>query len=781
VQFYGDGEFLADRVASFFARALAADGAAIAIARPSHLELVEKQLRAREIDVDRLRAAGRLRFVEAERVLAEITRGERHPEGTLFHEHVGALVREVRAAAPGPLHAYGEMVDILWGEHRHDAVIRLEQLWDELIATTELSLLCGYQISRFDSDTVGFDGVCAQHDEVSFETGAYSLAQLEQRARALEVEVERRRRLENRMLELLDYAAQLGTAQTPKAVAKITIDAGMKAVGAIAATLWVISKDRSRLELLAASAEVEAKYRTIELRESLPSMPLVHAVREGKAVFLGSRAEYAERYPESYARVIGTLTPSQIAFAMLPVAGDGQAAGVICFTYDHERVFGGPERTFKAIVARHCGLALDRVYLIEQERLLRRAAEAAHAESELLYSLTSEVAVADDLDTVYDIALHTVERGARCDRSAILLFDPDGVMRFKASHGLSEHYRTTVEGHSPWTADEPSPRALAVNDTETDPDFAAYRDVFRAEGLRSLAFVPLVHRKRLVGKFMLYRNEPHAFTSRDLQLASTVAFHVAESIARRRDEQAIAQALAEERAAHAAAEEATRAREEILSVVSHDLRNPLGAILIGASSLLQIDNDRGHRISGIAARMHRQAERMARLIEDLVDFAGIQAGKLALERDDHSPNEIISAASDIFTPLAQERGLTLQTRIQPGLPPIKCDSERAVQVISNLMSNAIKVTPRGGQVSIGAEARDTDVVFFVHDDGPGIDDKELPNLFERYWRGKTSPYRGAGLGLSIARGIVDAHGGKIWAESKLGVGSTFYFSLCGRN
>ncbi len=435
------------------------------------------------------------------------------------------------------------------------------------------------------------------------------------------------------------------------------------------------------------------------------------------------------------------------------------------------------DRTFKMIVARHCALALDRLQLLDQERQLREATERARTETELLYTLTSEVAVADDLERVYSTALRIVEEGTRSDRSAILLFDPDDVMRFKASHGLSDTYRRAVEGHSPWKRDERSPSPISVTDVEADPAWAAYLDVFRAEGIRSIAFIPLIHRRMLVGKFMLYRDQPRASTPREIQMAATVAFHVAEALARRTDELAVQQALADEKLAREEADEATRAREEIISVVSHDLRNPLGAIMIGASSLLQIDTDRGPRTTSIAARIHRQAERMARLIEDLVDFAGIQAGKLALERTDHAPQEIIHAANDMFTPIAQEGGLDLQIKVQPDLPAIRCDSDRALQVISNLVSNAVKVTQKGGMISIGAESRDTDVVFFVRDDGPGIEAAELPNLFERYWRGKTSHYRGAGLGLSIARGIVDAHGGRIWAESQVGVGSTFYFSL----
>jgi signal transduction histidine kinase len=303
--------------------------------------------------------------------------------------------------------------------------------------------------------------------------------------------------------------------------------------------------------------------------------------------------------------------------------------------------------------------------------------------------------------------------------------------------------------------------------------------LFRSEGIRALAFVPLVQQHRLIGKFMLYRNGARPFTPRELQLASTVAVHVGQAVERSRHERELARLYREERAAHLEAEEATRAREEILSVVSHDLRNPLGAIMMGATALLSIDTggEKAHRVRSISERIHRQAVRMQRLIEDLVDFAGIQAGRLAITRGPHAPSEIVAAANDIFGPLAQERGLKFQTNVGTDLPVIQCDPDRAVQVISNLVSNALKVTPAGGEIAIGARPDAREVVFFVSDTGPGIEPEELPNLFERYWRGKTGSYKGAGLGLSIARGIVDAHGGRIWAESQPGVGSTFYFSL----
>ena len=129
--------------------------------------------------------------------------------------------------------------------------------------------------------------------------------------------------------------------------------------------------------------------------------------------------------------------------------------------------------------------------------------------------------------------------------------------------------------------------------------------------------------------------------------------------------------------------------------------------------------------------------------------------------------------------IAIEQGLHFESTLAPGLPVVECDSERALQVMANLVANALKVTPRGGRIAIGAKPRvDREVVvFYVEDTGPGIAAEDQPRLFERFWRGKSATYKGAGLGLSIARSIVVAHGGRIWVESAVGQGSTFYFSL----
>ena len=226
-------------------------------------------------------------------------------------------------------------------------------------------------------------------------------------------------------------------------------------------------------------------------------------------------------------------------------------------------------------------------------------------------------------------------------------------------------------------------------------------------------------------------------------------------------------------------QQAVRVREQILAVVTHDLRNPLGTILLTTAVLgkRSVPEERRRGLHSALERIKRAAHRMQRLIEDLLDFASIETGRLAIVCELNDPAGIIDETLASFEHSAQESHLLLTTEVEPRLSQISCDRDRILQVLSNLVGNAAKVTAAGGHITLRVEARDSELWFSVADDGPGIAEDDLKHLFERYWRSDDVQYKGTGLGLAIAAGIVAAHGGRIWAQSQLGHGATFCFSV----
>ncbi len=244
---------------------------------------------------------------------------------------------------------------------------------------------------------------------------------------------------------------------------------------------------------------------------------------------------------------------------------------------------------------------------------------------------------------------------------------------------------------------------------------------------------------------------------------------------RRRGEQDRAGLLLREREARERAEAAIRTREEVLAIVSHDLRNPLNTIAMGATA---IRDAAGEDTSRFVDMIQRAILRMNRLIEDLMDVVKLEGGqKLALEPAVVELPPVLAEMRESFQAQAQPRNQTVTSECAPDVPPIVADRDRLHQVLSNLLGNALKFTPEGGRVSIRAWRVDDDVQIEVADTGPGILPEDLPRIFDPYWQARRTARLGAGLGLAITRGIVVGHGGRIWVESRPGEGSTFTFTL----
>ncbi len=241
------------------------------------------------------------------------------------------------------------------------------------------------------------------------------------------------------------------------------------------------------------------------------------------------------------------------------------------------------------------------------------------------------------------------------------------------------------------------------------------------------------------------------------------------------DEKELARECARRIAMAKEAEALFRARENVLGVVGHDLRNPLNVIAVSLPLLEGPAS--GEARAKHVMRVRRALQTIDRLISDLLDVTRLDQSTLPMTRQTLDVGAFARDAFEQLRPLSEERSLEFTLDCAPTVPAVLADRERLLQVISNLVGNATKFTPPGGRVTLGAAADGDAVRFWVDDTGPGIAPDELPRVFDRFWQGKSGGRSGAGLGLAIARGIVVSHGGRIGVDSKLGKGTTFWFTL----
>jgi PAS domain S-box-containing protein len=230
------------------------------------------------------------------------------------------------------------------------------------------------------------------------------------------------------------------------------------------------------------------------------------------------------------------------------------------------------------------------------------------------------------------------------------------------------------------------------------------------------------------------------------------------------------------------AEMAVRDRDDLLGLVSHDLRNPVNAIKMLASALLRVPAESGAAAMPAAAAEHasvilQAATQMDTLIQDLLDVSRLERGQLRIVRRPAALGPLMATTADLLASLASARGVSLETELEAGLPMVDIDPDRMAQVLSNLVGNAIKFTPAGGHVRMRAIRHLDDVLVTVQDNGIGISPEDLPFVFDRFWQSRRTDRSGAGLGLAIARGIVRAHGGTLSLESELGMGTSALLTL----
>ncbi|WP_394846783.1 ATP-binding protein [Pendulispora brunnea] len=282
---------------------------------------------------------------------------------------------------------------------------------------------------------------------------------------------------------------------------------------------------------------------------------------------------------------------------------------------------------------------------------------------------------------------------------------------------------------------------------------------------KSVMLIPLTARGRTLGVLtLIMADSDRHYGSRELAIAQDVARRAAMALDNAR--------------LYEAAQIAIRARDDILAMVSHDLKQPLNGIVLATSTAeARLKDSAESKANGLLQIALRSARRMDRLLSDLLDCSSIQSGHLPIRKSETTVSKLFADVETAFSAQAMQKNIRLEIHSPREAIWLSCDEERIHQVLSNLITNAVKFTDEGGLITLRTEKRGENIVFLVSDSGVGISEAQMPRLFERFWQAEETSQKGRGLGLFIAKGIVSAHEGRIWVESQLGRGTTFFVSL----
>lgn len=457
-----------------------------------------------------------------------------------------------------------------------------------------------------------------------------------------------------------------------------------------------------------------------------------------------------------------------------PLRARGRIIGTVTAARCHEgQTFTTDDLTLLEELGERAAAAIENARLYQETLDARTRAEQLYQETrdaqtraEQLYRFAQAVMAADRVEVVFDAALSAVETALGASRAAILTFDGDGLLTFRAWRNLSDSYRKAVEGHSPWPRDATAPEPLTFDDAAAEPTLASFHHLFRAEGIGALAFIPLVNAGRLVGKFMVYHDHPHAFAPHEIETARAIANHLASVITRF----TVLTKL----------EDTVRQNELFAAVLAHDLRNPLGAIMTAAHLALRRQEGEAAGSKQNAKPLGRiisSGERMTAMIDQLLDFARVRSGG-GIEIHPR-PSDLSELCAQAVGELELARPDCKIRRSLTGDQSGTWDPDRLLQVLSNLIGNAGQHgDPRVG-VSIRIDGDERDHVTVTVENAGVIPESLLPHIFDafRSTRHRRDQSRGLGLGLYIVREIVRAHGGTVEVTSSETAGTRFTIRL----
>jgi PAS domain S-box-containing protein len=540
-----------------------------------------------------------------------------------------------------------------------------------------------------------------------------------ERSRLFEAERSARAHAERsaaRMQQLQAVTSRLSGAHETHAISQIVVEQGTRAVGAARGGVWLIDAAGEALELVAEHghpAAVVKRYTRIPLHLDAP---VCESVRAGHPLWMESRAEFAQQYPASAARLQQVDREGEIAMASLPLLGERGAVGVLSLTFEAQHAFDRTERDFLTVLADHCAQSLERARLFERERATRQTLQAIIAASP----------------------------------AAVMVLDMDGMVR---------EWNPAAERIYGWTRQEVLGRFLPAVAEEQRQSFRDNLAHIAAGETIEGAEIKRLTRDRGVVDFELWA-APLRQADGSVQCLSIVV----DISARKQHEQALLAEQEKTRAAYELAQAADRRKDEFLALLSHELRNPLAPI-VTALELMQLAGPQ--QFERTRAVIERQVKHLVRLVDDLMDVSRITRGKVELQRRPIDIASVIQRAVEMVSPLLEQRQHALAMALHASRQ-VDGDTDRLAQVFANLLTNAARYTAPGGRVEVTARDQGGEVVIDVTDNGRGISAELLPRVFDLFVQGERGMDRsegGLGLGLPLVRSLVELHGGSVSAHS----------------
>ncbi len=836
VQFYETDAFLVDAVTRFVADGLAIGEPAVVIATAAHRALIAQRLAATGIDVARAIERGRLVMLDALDTLASFMIDGTPDRERFFATVGGTLDRIATATGATRARAYGEMVDHLWRSGQPAAAIRLEELWNELRAQRDLSLLSAYVMDSFYAvppncerhsqvlapERSRPDHVTALVAEITRRTELeLALRTSEQAARAAVAELEDF--LENAVvpihrvapdgiiqwanraeLELLGYTADeyVGTSVEnlhvdPAVPADIfarlrrgetvrDVEVQVRAKDGTMRWLQVSSAVQRRGDAIVAtlcfSRDVTALKQAEADRDAIDhAMKLVTAELELDRLVKRLTEEAARLCHAEHGEFLSDPGAPSVALASkleIPVVGPaGESLGRLVFGHSQPNKFTARCERLLTAIARQASTAILNARLYEAERAARTAAETAERQTAILHRVTSALSRALGADEAAKIVIHEARTLIGAEAGSVLLLDEDGAFE-----------RLIIDG-----APLPPPdqlRDLTIGANMPVCEAARTGQLVWVAGADAIAtrYPHLVALRDAVGA-VTWGAVPIVFEGRTL---GSIGFRCSKEQQLSDEERTILLAIGRQcgqalerarlteltQAARADAERANRAKDEFLAMLGHELRNPLAPILTAVQLMRLRGDDTSVREQHI---IERQVAHLIHLVDDLLDISRITRGKVQLDKRPLHAGAIVTKAVEIASPQIADRNHRITVTTPDEELWIEGDETRLCQVVSNLLTNAAKYTPPGGTITVDVVRDDDRIEIRVRDNGTGIAPELLPRIFDLFVQGERRCDRsqgGLGLGLAIVRSLVAMHRGSVRAYSAgLGCGSEFVVRL----